>query len=126
MYLQCIHIPNDCQKYKAMFQNKRAVSDTVNSATQQQQGCPKLRTADSLLNTKGEVHKDTRFHCREELPKRKVVKVLKYCSVSYFIITASETFSFLVFKSELSGFSSEDLAVVIHPKLTFFTMFNKH
>lgn len=36
----------------AMLQNKTAVSDTANSAIQQQRGCPKISTRDSLLSAK--------------------------------------------------------------------------
>lgn len=54
----------------AMFQNLRTVSDIVSSVIQQQQRGTGLSTADSLLNTRGEVHKDSIFRCLGELPKR--------------------------------------------------------
>lgn len=61
----------------AMFQNLRTVSDIVNSVTQLQQRGTGLSIADSLLNTRGEVHKDSIFHCMGELPKREVVRELE-------------------------------------------------
>lgn len=61
----------------AMFQNLRTISDLVKSVTQWQQRGTGLSIADSLLNTRGEVHKDSIFHCMGELPKREVLSELE-------------------------------------------------
>lgn len=61
----------------AMFQKLRTISDLVKSVTQWQQRGTGLSIADSLLNTRGEVHKDSIFHCMGELPKREVLSELE-------------------------------------------------
>lgn len=77
---------------------------------------------------KREVHKDAKFHHLEEFPKRKVVRVLKQCSILYFYYYGFwNIFSFsLLVRIEIPGFSFEGLAVIIHPKTAFLSMFNRH
>ena len=54
----------------ATFQNLRTVSDIINSVPWQQQRGTGLSIADPLVNTRGEVHKDSIFHCTGERPDR--------------------------------------------------------